>query len=262
MKQPRLLTVVTRQKTRAAIQYRWKKKTNIIDLIKLSVLSCKQFPWSLLNRVRLWSLTNVGWYAQDEKFCLPVVVPKRYRQYRTILKPVHILQKNVNDIAARPVIPRDVAQFLSTAYRVVCARERWVTKSTPLHIPISLIGSFTIFQPVEDPESKGAHDQNRKSRKSEEGGRLDASAMRHRLRTLDRFQICLATCRTSSASVRHENTYKDPHSKHCYSLLIQNVNSNQRYRRDLNNVLNVNNNSEPSRAAIAPSSTVSIFSYV
>ncbi|XP_034936707.1 UPF0454 protein C12orf49 homolog isoform X2 [Chelonus insularis] len=40
-----------------------------------------------------------------------------------------------------------------------------------------------------------------------------------RLRNLDRFQFCLAVCRTSSASVRHENTYKNPDSKHCYITL-------------------------------------------
>lgn len=34
----------------------------------------------------------------------------------------------------------------------------------------------------------------------------DQDVVKKRLRNLDRFQICLAACRTSSASVRHENT--------------------------------------------------------
>ncbi|XP_003703979.1 SREBP regulating gene protein [Megachile rotundata] len=59
----------------------------------------------------------------------------------------------------------------------------------------------------------------------------DQDAVKKRLRNLDRFQVCLAACRTSSASVRHENTYKDPHSKHCYTLQL----SHQRHRRDVDN---------------------------
>ncbi|KAG5320900.1 CL049 protein, partial [Acromyrmex heyeri] len=35
-------------------------------------------------------------------------------------------------------------------------------------------------------------------------------------RTAVHFQICLAACRTSSSSVRRDNTYKDPLAKHCY----------------------------------------------
>ncbi|XP_076653474.1 SREBP regulating gene protein [Halictus rubicundus] len=35
----------------------------------------------------------------------------------------------------------------------------------------------------------------------------DQDVVTKRLRNLDRFQVCLAACRTSSASVRHENTY-------------------------------------------------------
>ncbi|KAG8456158.1 hypothetical protein GDO86_002090 [Hymenochirus boettgeri] len=32
----------------------------------------------------------------------------------------------------------------------------------------------------------------------------------------DHFELCLAKCRTSSQSVQHENTYRNPIAKHCY----------------------------------------------
>lgn len=32
----------------------------------------------------------------------------------------------------------------------------------------------------------------------------------------DHFEFCLAKCRTSSQSVQHENSYRDPRAKHCY----------------------------------------------
>ncbi|XP_071484297.1 SREBP regulating gene protein-like [Diadema setosum] len=32
----------------------------------------------------------------------------------------------------------------------------------------------------------------------------------------DHFELCLTKCRTSSQSVKHENTYRDPIAKHCY----------------------------------------------
>jgi len=32
----------------------------------------------------------------------------------------------------------------------------------------------------------------------------------------DHFELCLAKCRTSSQSVQHENSYRDPQAKHCY----------------------------------------------
>lgn len=32
----------------------------------------------------------------------------------------------------------------------------------------------------------------------------------------DSFELCLIKCRTSSSSVRHENTYKNPRTKHCF----------------------------------------------
>ena len=36
----------------------------------------------------------------------------------------------------------------------------------------------------------------------------------------DLFELCLIKCRTSSASVRHENTYKNHRTKHCYTLMV------------------------------------------
>ncbi|XP_076233135.1 SREBP regulating gene protein [Calliopsis andreniformis] len=66
-------------------------------------------------------------------------------------------------------------------------------------------------------------------------------AVKKRLRNLDRFQVCLAACRTSSASVRHENTYKDPHSKHCYTL--QSPYTHKKTRRDVNSPNNNGDNS-------------------
>jgi len=32
----------------------------------------------------------------------------------------------------------------------------------------------------------------------------------------DHFEFCLTKCRTSSQSVQHENSYRDPRAKHCY----------------------------------------------
>ncbi|KAH0625420.1 hypothetical protein JD844_014917, partial [Phrynosoma platyrhinos] len=32
----------------------------------------------------------------------------------------------------------------------------------------------------------------------------------------DHFELCLAKCRTSSQSVQHENTYRNPIAKYCY----------------------------------------------
>ncbi|XP_035737401.1 UPF0454 protein C12orf49 homolog isoform X1 [Vespa mandarinia] len=72
-----------------------------------------------------------------------------------------------------------------------------------------------------------------------------------RLRNMDRFQTCLAACRTSSASVRHENTYKDPHSKHCYTL--QPPYNHQRHRRDIKSL---NNNRDNDGVVVTSSSVV------
>ncbi|XP_014671687.1 PREDICTED: UPF0454 protein C12orf49 homolog [Priapulus caudatus] len=38
----------------------------------------------------------------------------------------------------------------------------------------------------------------------------------------DHFELCLAKCRTSSQSVQHENSYRDPKAKHCYSDHLSN----------------------------------------
>lgn len=71
------------------------------------------------------------------------------------------------------------------------------------------------------------------------------------IRNSDRFQICLAACRTSSSSVRHENTYKDPLAKHCYI--------SQRYRRNINSL---NNNGDNPAVVITSSSVVTLFTYL
>ncbi|KYQ46759.1 UPF0454 protein C12orf49 like protein [Trachymyrmex zeteki] len=64
-------------------------------------------------------------------------------------------------------------------------------------------------------------------------------------RTAVHFQICLAACRTSSSSVRRDNTYKDPLAKHCYIP--------QRYRRNINSL---NNNGDSPAVVITSSSVV------
>ncbi|XP_063983683.1 SREBP regulating gene protein isoform X1 [Diachasmimorpha longicaudata] len=97
-------------------------------------------------------------------------------------------------------------------------------------------------RPKKEPHASPVRREAQKSRRTEDTVKI-------RFRSLDRFQICLAICRTSSASVRHENTYKDPNSKHCY------VNSmNHRSPRDVNN--NINNNGD--NVAVT-SSTVRLF---
>lgn len=78
----------------------------------------------------------------------------------------------------------------------------------------------------------------------------EEDTMKVRLRNMDRFQSCLAVCRTSSASVRHENTYKDPHSKHCYT--IQPPYNHQRHRRDIKSL----NNNRDNDAVVLTSSSV------
>lgn len=40
----------------------------------------------------------------------------------------------------------------------------------------------------------------------------------------DHFELCLAKCRTNSQSVQHENSYKDPNSKHCFGELAPGTN--------------------------------------
>ncbi|XP_012285810.1 UPF0454 protein C12orf49 homolog [Orussus abietinus] len=95
------------------------------------------------------------------------------------------------------------------------------------------------------------HNRNQKIQRIEDAVKL-------RLRNLDRFQICLAACRTSSASVRHENTYKDPHSKYCYDLQPPgNPYYHRRYRRDLDSL---NNNDDTPGIVVTSSSAVQLFS--
>ncbi|XP_008543581.1 SREBP regulating gene protein [Microplitis demolitor] len=97
----------------------------------------------------------------------------------------------------------------------------------------------------------GRHDVQ-KTRKIEDVVKL-------RLRNLDRFQICLAVCRTSSASVRHENTYKDPDSKHCYiTILPSNSVNNQNNERHLISITHNNNNNDD-KDVITSFSTLSLF---
>lgn len=70
----------------------------------------------------------------------------------------------------------------------------------------------------------------------------------------DRFQICLAICRTSSYSVQHENIYKDPHAKHCYTS-----NSHLRHQRNINSL---NNNGESPAVVVTSSSVVALFTHL
>lgn len=87
------------------------------------------------------------------------------------------------------------------------------------------------------------------ARMQKDGGRL-------RIHNLDRFQICLAVCRTSSLSVQHENTYKDPLAKHCY--VPQPLNS-QRHRRNFNSL---NNNGDSPAVVITSSSVVVLLTHL
>lgn len=41
--------------------------------------------------------------------------------------------------------------------------------------------------------------------------------------TDDSFEFCLAKCRTSSSSVKHENSYPDPRYKHCHGRKLNHV---------------------------------------
>ncbi|XP_011861630.1 PREDICTED: UPF0454 protein C12orf49 homolog isoform X2 [Vollenhovia emeryi] len=70
------------------------------------------------------------------------------------------------------------------------------------------------------------------------------------IRNPDRFQFCLASCRTSSSSVRHENTYKDPLAKYCYN--------SQRHRRNINSL---NNNGDNLAVVVTSSSVVTLLAY-
>ncbi|XP_043272818.1 SREBP regulating gene protein isoform X2 [Venturia canescens] len=104
---------------------------------------------------------------------------------------------------------------------------------------------------LQPSKRRGKKNMGEKERTDNTKGRARGEdAIRPRLRNLDRFQICLATCRTSSASVRHENTYKDPDSKHCYSQY-------QKHRRDEN--LLKNNNGDNSIVVVTSFSTLRLF---
>lgn len=78
-----------------------------------------------------------------------------------------------------------------------------------------------------------------------------------RARRADRFQICLAVCRTSSFSMRsvHENTYKDPLAKHCY--MSQSLNSHQR-----RNINSLNNNDDRRVVGVTSSSVVTSLNHL
>lgn len=109
--------------------------------------------------------------------------------------------------------------------------------------------SFYLFQqrkPKKDNQGGKIRRENQKTKKIEDVVKL-------RFRSLDRFQVCLAICRTSSASVRHENTYKDPYSKHCYYNSPGNI-LHQRTERDLIS----SNNNKGDNVAITSFSTVSL----
>ncbi|XP_074116147.1 SREBP regulating gene protein isoform X1 [Cotesia typhae] len=112
------------------------------------------------------------------------------------------------------------------------------------------------------------HPAKRRSKKDYHGasGRHDISKSRKiekviklRLRNLDRFQLCLAVCRTSSASVRHENTYKDPDSKHCYITLLPAGNNVNNQNNERNSLLINHNNNNDDKGVITSFSTVSLF---
>lgn len=111
-------------------------------------------------------------------------------------------------------------------------------------LKLSLKLRYFFLQRRTKKDGKSGVEDHRESQKTRRG----EDAVRLRLRSLDRFQMCLAACRTSSASVRHENTYKDPDSKHCYSL------NYQRNRRDDFN----NNNDGNARVVVTSSSTLKL----
>lgn len=98
-----------------------------------------------------------------------------------------------------------------------------------------------LLQPIQEIKSRKGVPSSSKGQKH--GERSDTH-------NFDRFQICLATCRTSSSSLRHENTYKDPLAKHCYVRHLSK--SPQRRRRTVNSL----NNNGDSPAVVVASSPV------
>ncbi|XP_011171817.1 SREBP regulating gene protein isoform X2 [Solenopsis invicta] len=93
-------------------------------------------------------------------------------------------------------------------------------------------------------------DKQIRGRKDVVSAKVQKDLGRTPIRNSDRFQICLAVCRTSSSSVRHENTYKDPLAKHCYI--------SQRYRRNINSL---NNNGDNPAVVVTSSSVVTLLTY-
>ena len=91
-------------------------------------------------------------------------------------------------------------------------------------------------------------------RKEESKARKGEDILKLRLKALDRFQFCLAACRTSSASVRHENTYKNPHSKHCYNLHVPSRSHND--RRSQRDLASFNNNNDDAKVVLTSSSVI------
>ncbi|XP_015782227.1 UPF0454 protein C12orf49 homolog [Tetranychus urticae] len=53
----------------------------------------------------------------------------------------------------------------------------------------------------------------------------------------DHFEFCLTKCRTSSQSVQHENSYRDPRAKHCYGEGKSVANSKKEENADENVVV-------------------------
>lgn len=84
-------------------------------------------------------------------------------------------------------------------------------------------------------------------------GKVQKDSGRAHLR--NRFQICLATCRTSSSSVQHENTYKDPLAKYCYVPQP----SSERHRRSSNSL---NNNGDSPAVVVNSSSVVMLLTHL
>lgn len=107
------------------------------------------------------------------------------------------------------------------------------------------------LHPAKIKGKKDTSETNKDIQKSKE-----EDTMKVRFRNMDKFQSCLAVCRTSSASVRHENTYKDPHSKYCYT--IQPPYNHQRHRRDIKSL---NNNRDNDDVVVTSSSVVPLITF-
>lgn len=60
----------------------------------------------------------------------------------------------------------------------------------------------------------------------------------------DQFELCLTQCRTSSRSVFHENSYRDPHLKFCYGEAQPTIINHHRKLLSCNNVAAANSESK------------------